>query len=59
MTPTQPPYPEGKDPSPEHRSGLLDDQGFARPLLDQAPSQGGIFPQSPARLTSSRKARPL
>jgi hypothetical protein len=43
-TPTQPPDPEGKAPSPERRSGLLGDQGFARLLLDQAPSQAGFFP---------------
>jgi|FaiFalFF_MnMetaG_3_1042247.scaffolds.fasta_scaffold07344_2 hypothetical protein len=43
-TPTQPPDLEGKAPSPERRSGLLGDQGFARLLLDQAPSQAGFFP---------------
>jgi len=43
-TPTQPPDLEGKAPSPERRSGLLGDQGFARLLLDQAPSKAGFFP---------------
>jgi hypothetical protein len=43
-TPTQPPDLEGKAPSLERRSGLLGDQGFARLLLDQAPSQAGFFP---------------
>jgi hypothetical protein len=58
-TPTQPPDLEGKAPSPERRSGLLGDQGFARLLLDQAPSQAGFFPSRQRGSPRSRKARPL
>jgi hypothetical protein len=58
-TPTQPPDLEGKAPSPERRSGLLGDQGFARLLLDQAPSQAGFFPSRQRGSPASRKARPL